>query len=78
MKTNWQPIETAPKDGTFILIYLGDPWNKVEMARWYDTWNNWQTDILPDYPEREEVYGIGSCVPTHWMPLPEAPTFDEL
>ena len=69
----WQPIETAPKDGTEILIYLGDPWNEVEKARWYSHWENWQVGNLPIDPARDEVCGIGSSIPTHWMNLPVPP-----
>jgi len=71
--TGWQPIETAPKDGTEVLLYLGNPWSKTEKARWYAPWSNWQVGAIPSDPVREEYFGIGKSVPTHWMPLPEAP-----
>ena len=36
---DWQPIETAPKDGTKILVvWLGD----IEIATWDTDVNNWQ------------------------------------
>lgn len=69
----WRPIETAPKDGSEVLLYLGTPWSKIEKARWYAPWSNWQCGVIPSDPAREEMYGIGSAVPTHWMPLPVAP-----
>ena len=59
----WQPIETAPKDGTKILITVGD--NLVGVGYWdNDTsglWALWLSSI-----ERMR--------PTHWMPLPAPPT----
>jgi len=66
----WQPIETAPKDGTEIWAYNGE---QVRM-HWI-TWEHegesggmWQyadeilSDVAPDCWQ-----------PTHWMPLPEPP-----
>lgn len=35
--------------------------------------DTWQPIETPD-PDRDEYCGIGSAVPTHWMPLPPAPT----
>lgn len=71
--SEWKPIDTAPKDGSEVLLYLGAPWLKIEKARWYAPWSNWQCGTIPADPAREECYGIGSSVPTHWMPLPEGP-----
>lgn len=73
----WQGIETAQKDGTEVLLWLGAPWSKVEKARWYEPWRNWQCGTIPADPIREEMHGIGSAVPTHWRPLP-APPRDEV
>lgn len=75
--TEWQPIETAPKDGTPILasgINLGTPdkGRHYVIARWEicerpdpDDWSGWYE---PD--------GDGGPYPwlTHWMPLPSPPT----
>lgn len=71
--SEWQPIESAPKDGSEVLLYLSAPWSKIEKARWYAPWSNWQAGVIPSDPAREEYYGIGSSVPTHWMHLPEPP-----
>lgn len=78
----WQPIETAPKDGTEILLTNGKTvaegqWCDEEPyireyrdadGRWIDQqesdgfegWMDWSGGMKPD--------------PTHWMPLPPAPT----
>jgi hypothetical protein len=69
----WQDIASAPKDGTRMLLWLSAPWSKVECARWYEPWHNWQVGCLPADPGREEITGIGSAVPTHWRPLPAPP-----
>ncbi len=69
----WMPIETAPKDGNPVLLYLPAPWGRIEIAYWFAHWENWQ--CLGDKPNtvRDEYCGIGSELPTHWMPLPPAP-----
>lgn len=59
----WKPIETAPKDGTFVLCAgefdrPGD-W-RIKMGYWDACDGDWY------------LFGA-SWNPTHWMPLPEAP-----
>jgi len=59
--TGWWPIETAPRDGTAILVY--EPgffhtaaWEANEFkAGWTNAYGSWLVDV------------------THWMPLPEPP-----
>jgi hypothetical protein len=66
---NWQPIETAPKDGRIILGWQG---NK---GRWQGRGIHevrWSNDGYIDgwfciYDEDEQTN------PSHWMPLPEPP-----
>lgn len=65
---DWKPIETAPKDGTPVDLWvLGDrtadcTWNKTR-KRWEHWWG------LDGGMGRSAVDGE----PTHWMPLPEPP-----
>lgn len=71
----WQPIETAPKDGTVVLIYHCDKFhscfNKILMAHYSkestfkDMWELYRSSGTEKYHE-----------PTHWMPLPEPPKVD--
>ena len=60
MMGDWQPIETAPKDGTRILLWI-EP-TKIWMPY---SWNGtrWMGD---DYP-------LNMAWATHWMPLPPPP-----
>lgn len=67
----WQPIETAPKDGSCILVYLG---GDVFQARWSYYMNKngyWDMPFA-------NLHGCGCCSeetdqPTKWMPLYEPP-----
>ena len=53
----WQPIETAPKDGTTIIVY--EP-GLYQTAAWTGGgWTNASDSWLGDV--------------THWMPLPKPP-----
>ena len=71
----WQPIETAPKDGTHILAILPDS-DTCHVICWADASKGIRVGC--------GVYGwhvawdgypcAGHSTPTHWMPLPAAPT----
>ena len=73
MDMNWQPIATAPKDGTRILIWDGI----VHIAYWserasfggehYDGKPGWQIFCV----DGDEHYSIATNNTTHWMPLPK-------
>ena len=67
--SEWQSIETAPKDGTLILlaaragvtVQAAWEWDRADPTDggYWDYWEN-----VPEY-------GIHQF--THWMPLPEPP-----
>ncbi|HHS84305.1 MAG TPA: hypothetical protein ENK38_05170 [Gammaproteobacteria bacterium] len=76
-KAAWQPIETAPKDGTDILLAkIAECKALLEFNReyippfvwwcvkgfWSKKWNNWNDGIEPS----------GLAGPNFWMPLPSA------
>ncbi len=72
----WQPIETAPKDGSKILLYgveqfvnMPEPlWKLSNMlcGHWFD--NGWVFCHLDD-----NSIVFWSNIPTHWQPLPNPP-----
>lgn len=70
----WHPIETAPKDGTVILIYphkkvrAGNP-QFVTEARWHQPGN-------PKFNGWWQTARGSTKIATHWMPLPEPPKED--
>ena len=59
---NWQPIETAPKDGTDVLTYRKA--KLIAVAAWFKTIKGgiW---CVTDGCDIDNV--------THWMPLPPRP-----
>lgn len=70
---SWQPIDSAPKDGTNVmLLCVFDDRREITIARWCDTpapagpfgkfcWREMQDSTVAEQ------------VPSHWMPLPEMP-----
>lgn len=87
IRDGWLPIETAPKDGSWLLLgyfnCLGN-WRTVR-GQWFsveliaETWEN-----IDGYIERyegwyetaenaEDIPNVWRVDPTHWMPLPKAP-----
>lgn len=65
-KADWQPIETAPKDGTRILLakIVGHPGHPTALwwataGHWSEKWKNWNDGIEP----------AGLAGPTHWLPM---------
>lgn len=64
----WQPIETAPKDGSLIFLY----WPPVPYAK-----KNWGTIRLGTWNGTQwklEMAGHFRTDCTNWMPLPAAPS----
>lgn len=72
----WQPIETAPRDGTKILLYrpLAEKTNDepIDIKRGVPRDNGCWEETIPAGLSAEN-YTDGACRATHWMPLPEAP-----
>ena len=65
-KTEWQPIETAPMDGTRVLVtdgfMVGDAYFRRGDWWLYECGDDWYSVTIN---------------PTNWMPLPEPPTTEE-
>lgn len=68
-RPEWQPIETAPKDGTLILgkrRYPGWPMEETAVVSWDATHfgGSWLLNVTGDHAETSE------WCPDVWMPLP--------
>lgn len=61
--TEWQPIETAPRDGTEIFACVGK-YGFEATAFYSGRWNLSNDDDGYAWPYN----------PTHWMPIPQPPT----
>jgi hypothetical protein len=72
--SDWQPIETAPKDGTAILAYYPD---KAGFTARQDVvpvfWSGWGGGVW----ENSTSGGKPFQQPTHWMPLPGPPAAEQ-
>ena len=67
-ESQWQPIETAPRDGTGISIKLTDGsvlQNVIPQSDGDYWWNGVQELFIPEFKV------------THWMPLPQHPDTGE-
>lgn len=70
----WQPIETAPKDGTTVII--GRDMGDFGFVRGYGRFDGKDGSFLSGWISHgfSEYHGnLGLAHPTHWMPLPEPP-----
>jgi hypothetical protein len=66
-EVKWQPIETAPRDGTVVFLY----WPTLSITAYpavgvnHDDGYGWEWLQWRDY---------GEVIPTHWMPIPLPPS----
>lgn len=67
----WQPIETAPKDGTPILA----AWIPSNMPRWVRETIMWMDGGWVATWNHRKIYSADEI--NHWMPLPGPPAIDK-
>ena len=73
--TEWQPIETAPKDGTEFQAWIVRDggigfWAPECCFNEHGQFGVWGR---VDYDEDGWDYGLTHLTPTHWMPRPNPP-----
>ncbi len=73
MVSEWMDIESAPKDGSDIILYGKDEYGefyevneKVVQIGFWDR-NSWRLTLWGPYESKLWF------LPTHWMPLPTPP-----
>ena len=75
----WQPIETAPKDGTLILLrgYWAGEINGIEANKKETLVCSYDGEMTDYGGYHWTVQGTDAYAawmkPTHWMPLPDPP-----
>lgn len=62
---NWKPIESAPKDGTFVLVWNSNGINEVF---WDEEEEFWYHDV-----DGDEYWPLRGDRPTLWTDLPPSP-----
>jgi hypothetical protein len=79
----WQPIETAPRDGTEVLVFVDCATVRIIRLAWWDDGSLWDHHGA-ESPEADRGWWSydtsvtqtkleGATAPTHWMPAPEPP-----
>lgn len=75
-RAGWLPIESAPKDGTPILVCdMKSRIPAAEVVHWNDGWLSGTPDYWEDIQSRGrglQVLGMHET-PTYWQPLPQPP-----
>lgn len=83
----WQPIETAPKNGSSMLLghfNSAGNWRTVR-GRWFSAekiemeWENaddFEAGWYEESVEADDIPNVWPTTPTHWQPLPAAPSVD--
>jgi len=70
----WQPIETAPRDETDILVAGGTCGNECVSCEFHGA--TFRGVAIAHWDKREQWFSGGECDyyhPTHWMPIPSPP-----
>ena len=72
----WQPIETGPKDGRTVLLWVPDLTQNVYIGRWRDEEHLSFGKVQRSY--KEWCYTIAFAgenlpEPTHWAEIPDGP-----
>lgn len=69
----WQPIATAPKDGTRVLVHeMGE---RIPCVAFFNGagWMADETHYFGDYGLHDDISMLDTHSVTHWVPLPDLP-----
>lgn len=78
-RQDWKPIDTAPKDGTWVLLLTGHGFtghrftgHSVEAGYYAGAYFGGKPYLWLQYDHRSEWLEVVG-IPTHWMPFPDPP-----
>jgi len=76
--TDWQPIETVPKDGTYVILYTcRDGLGRPTVGRWVDIVHTHNGVIAYERHDWDMADSLSLLLPpltvTHWMAFPPSP-----
>ena len=75
LSAGWRPIETAPKDGTTIILGSESGWSDAGFWMGNPKENYWGKTGWYAEDDRASILTAKPVQPTHWLPLPEPPKF---
>jgi hypothetical protein len=75
--SDWQPIETAPRDGTSVLLWEQEATLRHDGIVICGSYVDFHGKAPDGYHDGwfDDVSGHYEVKPTHWMPLPAKPDF---
>jgi hypothetical protein len=81
--TDWQTMETAPKDGSPVLLYaVTNGWEHNGFSRVAGYWDGYGWALYgccdgepkaSEIPAYQKVQRLGQCTPARWAELPDDP-----
>ena len=76
--SRWRGMETAPRDGTFVLLWAPDYTNRPALGHWCERVGAWDSDAgtMEDGPGRKDLDECDG--PILWHPLPDDPSEDAI
>ena len=73
----WQPIETAPRDGTRVLAWWPDAYDNGSAVQVETWWGPFHGSALCGWQSAFEEAAAPPHGPTHWRPRPAPPAEEE-
>lgn len=71
LRSGWQPIETAPKDGTQLLLY---DCGVIKIGSWReDDYRGIEEWLENDWNDFSTGWASSPIYASHWQPLPTPP-----
>jgi hypothetical protein len=64
-----QPIESAPKDGTYIILLAPSGYTTIHWRAEVGHWDGEYRPLSPWQTHSNDSFTDGGELPTHWLPL---------